>query len=157
MSRQFQPLLDLFEQSLCRATSPGPAKEPNGLLYLSFSTEGDGWGAADPLSLKREYLIASLSQKSPTLSHRELMAFRGREGNSPMSSHTHRADEETEAQSSLLVTPDWTLPRALASSVCGTVHSPSKGDFSMSYGACFSMASVWASLTVSTKLGLLKS
>lgn len=84
------------------------------------------------------------------------MAFRGREGNSPMSSQTHLADEETEAQSCLLVTPDWTLPRALASSVCGTVHSPSKGDFSMSYGACFSMASVWASLTVSTKLGLLK-
>ena len=81
MSWQFQPLLDLFEQSPCWTTSPSPAKEPKGLLYLSFSTEGNGWGAVDPLSLKHEYLIASLSQKSPTLSHQELTAFRGREGN----------------------------------------------------------------------------
>ena len=81
MSWQFQPLSDLFEQSPCWATSPSPAKEPKGLLYLSFSTEGNGWGAVDPLNLKHEYLIASLSQISPTLSHQELTAFRGREGN----------------------------------------------------------------------------
>ena len=81
-----------------------------------------------------------------------------------MCPHTHRAVEDTEARSSLLVTPDlsgserpsWTLPRALASSVCRTVHSLSKGDVDMSYGVHSSMVSIWVNLTVLTKLGLLK-
>lgn len=59
-----------------------------------------------------------------------------------MSPQTHRAVDDTEAGSSLPVTPDlsgsewpsWMLPRALASSVCRTVRSPPNGDFGMSYG-----------------------
>lgn len=72
-------------------------------MYLRFATERDGSGAVDPPNPKHEYLTASLSQKSSIISPQEWMALGiGKE----LSPRPHHADEETEAQSNQLVSPD---------------------------------------------------